>query len=73
MTFVWEEGEFFGPTTPGRKEYLKDRWDEIMIFDGDFFSEIDCDQDYDIKGIDNDDNFIKMIMTTIKRTALCSF
>ena len=48
-----------------------------MIFDGDFFSEIDYDQyqyqDYDIKGIDYDDNFIKMIMTTIKRTALNSF
>ena len=41
-----------------------------MIFDGDFLkqSEIDYDQyqyqDYDINGIDNDDNFIKMIMTT---------
>ena len=48
-----------------------------MIFDGDFFNEIDYDQyqyqDYDIKEIDNDDNFIKMIMTTIKRTALYSF
>ena len=53
-------------------EYLKDRWNEIMIFDSDFL-EIDYDKDYSIKGIDYDDNFIKMIMTTIRRTALCSF
>ena len=43
-----------------------------MIFDSDFL-EIDYDKDYSIKGIDYDDNFIKMIMTTIRRTALCSF
>ena len=36
-------------------EYLKDRWNEIMIFDSDFL-EIDYDQDYSIKGIDYDDN-----------------
>ena len=54
-------------------EYLKDRWDEIMIFYGDFLSEIDDDKDYSIKGIYYDDNFIKMIMTTIRSTALCSF
>ena len=53
-------------------EYLKDRWNEIMIFDSDFL-EIDYNKDYSIKGIDYDDNFIKMIMTTIRRTALCLF
>ena len=34
-----------------------------MIFDSNFL-EIDYNKDYSIKGIDYDDNFIKMIMKT---------